>query len=145
MGSVTFILIPGAGGSPCHWHLVAARLEQRGHEAVPVALPAADNTAGLPEYADAVIRVIGNREPRRVVLVAQSLAGFIAPLVCEQVPVASLVLVNAMIPKPGERPGEWWTNTRHDEAKREQNRRDGRRPRLPLIPSLSSFMTCPSR
>jgi hypothetical protein len=37
-----------------------------------------------------------------------------------------MVLVNAMIPRPGETPGEWWTNTHHDEAKREQNLRDGR-------------------
>src|SRR5580700_6477410 len=143
MGSDTFILIPGAGGRAWYWHLVAARLEQRGHEAVPVALPAADDTAGLPEYADAVIRVIGNREPRRVVLVAQSLAGFIAPLVCKQVPVAALVLLNAMIPKPGERPGEWWTNTRHDEAKREQKRRDGRPADAPFDPLLEFFHDVP--
>jgi pimeloyl-ACP methyl ester carboxylesterase len=143
MARVSFILIPGAGGSAWYWHLVVARLEQRGHEAIPVALPAADDTAGLPEYADAVIRVIGNREPRGVVLVAQSLAGFIAPLVCKHVPVASLVLVNAMIPKPGERPGEWWTNTRHDEAKREQNRRDGRSAEAPFDPLLEFFHDVP--
>src|SRR5262245_53669469 len=73
MPSVTFILVPGAGGSAWYWHLVVPRLEQRGYEAVPVALPAADDTAGLPECAAAVIRAIGKREPRRVVLVAQSL------------------------------------------------------------------------
>src|SRR5215831_13254362 len=112
MPSITFILIPGAGGSSWYWHLVAPRLEQRGHDAVPVALPAADDTAGLHEYAAAVVRAIGNREPRRVVLVAQSLAGFTAPVVCKQVPVALLVLLNAMIPNPGETPGEWWGNTR---------------------------------
>src|SRR5262249_42641068 len=112
MGSVTFILIPGAGGSAWYWHLVAPKLRergpeggrklgQRGDEAVAVALPAADDAAGLSEYAAAVVRAIGSREPRRVVLVAQSLAGFTAPLVCKQVPVALLVLVNAMIPRPG--------------------------------------------
>ncbi len=124
--SLTFILIPGAGGSAWYWHLVAPLLQQRGHEAVPVSLPAADDTAGLPEYAAAVVRAIGNRDPRQVVLVAQSMGGFTAPLVCQQVPVALMVLVNAMIPRPGETPGEWWTNTRHDEAKRVQNLRDGR-------------------
>jgi hypothetical protein len=66
------------------------------------------------------------RDPKRVVLVAQSLAGFTAPLVCEDVRVALLVLVNAMIPRPGETPGEWWGNTGHREAKRQQNLRDGR-------------------
>lgn len=143
MASVSFILIPGAGGSAWYWHLVAPRLEQCGHEAVPVGLPAADDAAGLPEYADAVVRAIGKREPRRVVLVAQSLAGFTAPLVCKKVPVALLVLVNAMIPKPGERPGEWWTNTRHDEAKREQNRRDGRLGDAPFDPLLEFFHDVP--
>ena len=143
MASITFILIPGAGGNAWYWHLVAPRLEQRGHDAVPVELPAADDSSGLPEYAAAVIHAIGNREPRRVVLVAQSLAGFTAPLVCKQVPVALLVLVNAMIPKPGERPGEWWTNTRHDEAKRQQNRRDGRPADAPFDPLIEFFHDVP--
>ena len=143
--SLTFILIPGAGGSAWYWHLVAPLLQQRGHEAVPVSLPAADDTAGLPEYAAAVVRAIGNRDPRQVVLVAQSMAGFTAPLVCQQVPVALMVLVNAMIPRPGETPGEWWTNTRHDEAKREQNLRDGRPADAHSILSSTSFMTCHSR
>jgi pimeloyl-ACP methyl ester carboxylesterase len=138
MPSFAFVLIPGAGGSVWYWHLVVPKLEQRGQEAIPVALPAADDTAGLPEYAAAIVRAIGDRDPRRVVLVAQSLAGFTAPLVCNQVPVALLALVNAMIPKPGESPGEWWRNTRHGEAKRQQNLRDGRRADAPFDP-LSDF------
>jgi len=142
MRSIAFILIPSAGGSPWYWHLVAPQLQQRGHDAVPVALPAADDTAGLPEYAATVVRAIGNRDPRRVVLVAQSLAGFMAPLVCNQVPVALLVLVNAMIPKPGERPREWWTN-RHDEARRRQNRRDGRPAHAPFDPLIDFFHDVP--
>jgi pimeloyl-ACP methyl ester carboxylesterase len=143
MPSLCFILIPGAGGSPWYWHLVAPKLEQRGHEAVPVALPAADDAARLPEYAAAVVRAIGEREPRRVVLVAQSLAGFVAPLVCRQIAVARLVLLNAMIPKPGETPGEWWTNTRHEAAKREQNRRDGRPADAPFDPLADFFHDVP--
>ena len=138
MPSFTFILIPGAGGSTWYWHLVVPELEHRGHEAIPVALPAADDKAGLPEYAAATVQAIGDRDPQRVVLVAQSLAGFTAPLVCEQVPVVLLVLVNAMIPKPGESPGEWWQSTRHGEAKRQQNLRDGRTVEAPFDP-LSDF------
>jgi pimeloyl-ACP methyl ester carboxylesterase len=140
-----FILIPGAGGSAWYWHLVAPRIEQRGHEAVAVGLPAADDTAGLPEYAAAVVHAIDSREPRRVVLVAQSLGGFTAPLVCAQVPVALLVFVNAMIPKPGERPGEWWKNTRHREAKRTQNQRDGRAADAPFDPLIEFFHDVPQR
>ena len=143
MPSLTFILIPGAGGSAWYWHLVAPKLEQRGHEAVPVSLPAADDTAGLPEYAATVIRAIGSREPRRVVLVAQSLAGFTVPLVCQQARVAQVVLVNAMVPKPGESPGEWWTNTGHDEAKRTQDRRDGRPADASFDPLIEFFHDVP--
>ena len=143
MSSLTFVLIPGAGGSAWYWHLVAPKLEQRGHEAVPVSLPAADDTAGLSEYAATVIRAIGNRDPRRVVLVAQSLAGFTVPLVCQRARVALVVLVNAMVPKPGETPAEWWTNTGHGEAKREQNRRDGRSADAPFDPLFEFFHDVP--
>jgi pimeloyl-ACP methyl ester carboxylesterase len=143
MPSLSFILIPGAGGRPWYWRRVAPKLQQRGHEAVPVALPAADDTARLPEYAALVVRAIGDREPGRVVLVAQSMAGFVAPLVCRERPVAMLVLVNAMIPKPGETPGEWWTNTRHEAAKRAQNRRDGRTADAPFDPLIDFFHDVP--
>ena len=143
MPSFTFMLIPGASGSSWYWHLVTPRLLQRGHEAVPVSLPAADDTAGLPEYAATVVRAIGNRDPRRIILVAQSLAGFTVPLVCKQVRVGLLVLVNAMIPKPGETPGEWWTNTHYNAAKRQQNRRDGRPAGAPFDPLIDFFHDVP--
>ena len=138
-----FVLVPGAGGSAWYWHLIAPRLREGGHEAVPVELPAADDRAGLPQYAAAVVRAIGERDLRRVILVAQSLAGFTAPLVCQKVPVAMLVLVNAMIPKPGETPGEWWGNTGQAEAKRQQNVRDGRKPDAPFDPLLDFFHDAP--
>jgi pimeloyl-ACP methyl ester carboxylesterase len=54
-----------------------------------------------------------------------------------------LVLVNAMIPKPGETPGEWWGNTGHGEAKRQQNVRDGRRADAPLDPLIDFFHDVP--
>jgi pimeloyl-ACP methyl ester carboxylesterase len=142
MPGATFILIPGSGGSAWYWHLVAPSL-QRGHEAVPVSLPAADDNAGLPEYEEAVVGAIGSRNPKHVVLVAQSLAGFTAPLVCKRVPVALLVLLKAMIPKPGERPGEWWANTRYDAAKRQQNQRDGRPADAPFDPLIDFFHDVP--
>ena len=113
-----FVLIPGAGGEAWYWHLVAPMLQAAGHDAVAVALPAVDDRARLPEYAAAVVQAIGDRDPARIVLVAQSMAGFTAPMVYERAGAALLVLVNAMIPKPGETPGEWWKNTRHAEAKR---------------------------
>jgi pimeloyl-ACP methyl ester carboxylesterase len=143
MQRFSFILIPGAGGAAWYWHLVAPALSHRGHEAVPVALPAADDAAGLAEYASTALRAIGDRDPRRVVIVAQSLAGFVAPLVCEQRQVRLLVLVNAMIPRPGETPGEWWANTRHAQARRRQNVRDGRPADAPFDPLVDFFHDVP--
>lgn len=104
-----FVMIPGAGGAAWYWHRVVPELHARGHEAVAVELPGADESAGLPEYTDAVVAAIGDHDD--VVLVAQSMGGFTAPMVCARVQVDLLVLVNAMIPLPGETPGQWWDNT----------------------------------
>ncbi len=92
-----------------YWSRVIPLLQGAGHEAVAVDLPGDDESAGLPEYALLVLDAIGERHD--VVLVAQSLGGFTAPLVCERASVGGLVLVNAMIPVPGETPGAWWGNT----------------------------------
>lgn len=121
---MTYVLLAGAGGDAWYWSRVAPLLRERGHEVLAVDLPGDDDSAGLPEYASTVVDAIGQRTD--VVLVAQSLAGFTAPLVCEQVPVALLVFVNAMIPRPGETPGEWWANTGQDAARRANDVREGR-------------------
>jgi pimeloyl-ACP methyl ester carboxylesterase len=113
----TFVLIPGAGGVGWYWHRVVPLLTAGGHEAIPVDLPGADNSAGLTEYADIVTAAIGARTD--VVLVAQSLGGFTAPLVAARCPVRTLVLVNAMIPVPGETPGAWWDDTGSGQARAE--------------------------
>jgi pimeloyl-ACP methyl ester carboxylesterase len=110
-----FVLVPGAGGAAWYWHRVVRELRARGHEAVAVDLPGADESAGLPEYADAVAEAIGGRHD--VALVAQSMGGFTAPVVCARIPVRLLVLVNAMIPLPGETPGAWWDNTGWEPAR----------------------------
>ncbi len=105
----TFVLVPGAGGAPWYWSRVIPLLQSAGHEAVAVDLPGGNEKAGLPEYARLVVEAIGESDD--VVLVAQSLGGFTAPLVCTRVAVRELVFVNAMIPNPGETPGAWWDNT----------------------------------
>jgi pimeloyl-ACP methyl ester carboxylesterase len=105
----SFILIPGAGGMAWYWHRVSPLLEQAGCEAIAVDLPADDPSKGLDDYADIVIRAIGTRS--NVALVAQSLAGFTAALVCAHDAVEGLIFVNAMIPEPGETAGAWWGNT----------------------------------
>jgi pimeloyl-ACP methyl ester carboxylesterase len=120
----TYVLIHGSGSDSWYWHRVAPELSDRGHDVVPPDLPTGDDSAGLLEYADAVVAATGERGD--VVLVAQSLAGFVAPLVCERVPVRLMVLVTAMVPRPGESPGEWFANTGWAEARRAQAEREGR-------------------
>jgi len=88
-----------------------------------VDLPGADEQAGLPEYARQVAAAIGDRDD--VVLVAQSLAGFTAPLVAAKLPVRALALANAMIPEPGETPGAWWDNTGWAQAREAAAERGG--------------------
>ena len=131
----TFVLLHGAGSDPWYWHLVVPQLRDRGHDVVTPTFPCDDDRAGLLEYVDAAVAAIADRshlvgdavEPcpeggtaernRPLVLVAQSLAGFVAPLVCEQVPVDLMVLVAAMVPRPGESGAAWWTNTGHADAR----------------------------
>ena len=103
----TFVLIPGAGGDSFYWHWVAPLLDQHGHEVIAPDLPTGDDSAGLREYADAVLEAIGDRGD--LILVAQSLGAFAAPLVCEQADVRLLILVAPMIPAPGETGMEWWS------------------------------------
>ena len=104
----TFVLVPGAGGQAAHWALLVPELRRRGHQVIAVEIAGNDPALGLPEYAQIVDRAIGGQPG--VVLVAQSLAGFTAPMIRQ--PVAMIVLLNAMIPEPGETPGEWWDTTR---------------------------------
>ena len=117
MSRATFVLIPGAGGDGRYWYLVARGLRARGHDAVPVSLPAGDDSAGWKEYADVAVDALGDRGG--VVVVAQSLGGFSAPLICERVPVELVVLLNAMIPVPGETGEAWWSNTGQGDAMRD--------------------------
>jgi pimeloyl-ACP methyl ester carboxylesterase len=108
----TYVLLHGADSDSWYWHLVSPRLQALGHDVVSVDLPCDDDGAGLREYADALVDATGDR--RDLIVVAQSLAGFTAPLVCDRLPVTLLVLVAAMVPMPGESPGDWWVNTGHE-------------------------------
>src|SRR5262245_3293250 len=136
----TFVLIPGAGGDAWYWHLLVPELEHRGHRAVAVDLPSDDAGAGLPEYADAVCDAFAkasasdgaDASQARVIVVAQSLGGFTAPLVCDRLPVDMVVLINAMIPAPDETAGAWWDNTSQVTARQENDVRNGRAPNAPF-------------
>jgi pimeloyl-ACP methyl ester carboxylesterase len=118
----TFVLIHGAGDVGWYWHRVESELRARGHDVVAPDLPCEDDSAGLTEYAEAVVEAVGDRSDRGsdLVMVAQSFGGFVAPLVADRLPTRALVLVAGMIPAPGERPEDWVTNTGLMDAEREQ-------------------------
>ncbi|MBS1877879.1 MAG: alpha/beta hydrolase [Actinobacteria bacterium] len=107
----TYALIHGAGDSAFYWHLLEPELRARGQEAIAMDLPCEDDRAGFPDYADAVVAAVAGREGPDLILVAQSLGGFTAPLVCARVAVGLLVLVAGMVPAPGECGDDWPANT----------------------------------
>ena len=123
---VTYVLIHGAGGDSWYWHRVTPLLAALGHDVIAVDLPCDDDRAGLSEYADCVVDAVDHHADvdrpadvdvpingRGVILVAQSMGGFTAPLVTDRLDVSLIVLLAAMVPRVGESPGEWWTNTGH--------------------------------
>jgi pimeloyl-ACP methyl ester carboxylesterase len=124
---MTFVLVPGAGGDAFYWHLLAPLL---GPDTVSVDLPASDEDAGLATYADVIVAAAdGSRD---VVLVAQSLGGFSAPLAAERLDARRIVLVNAMVPRPGETFNEWWGAVGQGPASRAYAEQDGRDPDAPF-------------
>jgi pimeloyl-ACP methyl ester carboxylesterase len=122
---MTFVLIPGAGGEAWYWHRLVAELERRGRAAVAVDLPAGDDAAGLDSYVDAVVDAVAAVVDRPVV-VGQSMGGLVAPIVCTRLPARLLVLVNAMVPRPGETGAQWWAATGQEAARAELAAREGR-------------------
>ena len=100
---MTFVLVPGAGGDGFYWHRVAPLL---GPDTVSVTLPSGDESAGFAAYADAIVAAADGA--RDVTLVAQSMGGFSAPMAAARLDVSRIVLLNAMVPTPGETFNEWW-------------------------------------
>ncbi len=117
------MLVPGAGSGADHWHLVAPLLRAAGHETVAAELPCDSETAGLPEYTAAVLDDVGDRD--ELVVVGQSLGAFTAAAVAAARRTRVLVYVNAMIPRRGETPGEWWDAVGHGKAAAETLARHG--------------------
>lgn len=111
-----YALIPGGGGDPWEWHRLVPELKARGHDALAIRLPADDDSCGWSDYADAVIDAVVDRTD--VVLVAASMGGFTAPIVCTRRAVDVLVLLNAMIPVSGETFNAWWSDTDSGSARR---------------------------
>ncbi|SEL84588.1 alpha/beta fold hydrolase [Streptacidiphilus jiangxiensis] len=122
----TYTLVPGADGRAWYWHRLVPELRARGHRVITLDLPT-ESDAGIDVMAEAIcgavldggVRPGSARASEPLVLVAQSLAGFATPVACERlpVPVAELVLLNAMVPAPGETAGQWWENTGQPQAR----------------------------
>ena len=111
-----YLLLHGAASTGWIWHRVEAGLREHGHHVAAPDLPCADPAAGLEAYSQTALdaaRVFGS-EP--VVVVAQSLAGMIAPVVATRRPVSRIVLVAAMIPVPGESANGWAAATGQPQA-----------------------------
>ncbi len=137
----TFALIPGADGTAWYWHRLVPELRSRGYDVVTMEMPT-EVDAALAAYTAAVVDAIGDRAP--VVVVAQSIGGFVGPLVAERVPTELLVLVNAMVPVPGESAAQWWENTGQPAAHAEAARRAGRDPHAAFDPMIEFFHDVPT-
>lgn len=129
---VAFVLLPGAASTSWYWHRVVPILRASGHDVIGVDLPVDDDEAGLDAYRAAAVAAIGPRQ--HIVVVAQSMGAFTAPLVAATRPVERLVLVAPVVPAPGETAGEWWAATGQAEAARAQAEREGRDPDAPFDP-----------
>jgi pimeloyl-ACP methyl ester carboxylesterase len=126
----TFALIPGAGSDQWYWSRLVPLLTQRGHEALAPELPVDDPDAGWDAYADAVAEAIGDRTG--VVVVAQSMGAFTAPLLCSRVDVARIALLCPMIPAPGDTGNTWWEAAGQAASARAAAEREGRDPDAPF-------------
>lgn len=137
MSATTYVLVPGAGGAASYWNLVRERLAAHGVPSTAVALPGPDPESGLPEYVDLIVRAAEPLDD--VVLVGQSLGGFSASWAADLIGPRELVLINAMIPLPGETAGQWWDATGSDAARKLNDVREGRDPDAPF--DLETYFT----
>jgi pimeloyl-ACP methyl ester carboxylesterase len=131
----TSLLLHGAGSDGWYWHRVLPLLP----DAVAVDLPVTDETQGFEQYADIAAAAVDGP----VVVVAQSLSGFVAPLLCSRLDVREIRLVAAMTPKPGESAGEWWDNTGQPAAQRVADLAAGRDPDAELDPAVTFLHDVP--
>lgn len=110
----TFAIVHGAGDVGWSWHLVANALEAKGHTVIAPDLPTEDEQKDLTDWASTVTDALPSTSD--VVVVGHSFGGFIAPLVAAEINAKALIFVTAMLPKPGEAPGDWWTNTGYTDS-----------------------------
>jgi pimeloyl-ACP methyl ester carboxylesterase len=120
----TYVLVPGAGSRPWYWHRVVPLLRAGGSGTITPDLPCSDDSAGLDRYVQTVLDAIGDQAD--LVLVGQSMGALTATLVAERVRPRRLVLLSPIIPAPGERPADYWSNTAQGAAMHRAAASDGR-------------------
>lgn len=96
----TFGLVHGAYHGAWCWTPLVEELRVRGHDAIAVELPC-DQPGGAEEYAAACVAAFSDAGPGLVV-VGHSLAGLVIPLVAQRRPVAQLVYLCSLLPRPGQ-------------------------------------------
>jgi pimeloyl-ACP methyl ester carboxylesterase len=116
-------------------------LEAAGHRCVVVDLPGPDPSVDLDGYVALVVEAVrsARETPEPVVLVGQSFGGFSTSAAAAREPVDLLVLLNAMIPAPGESGAAWWTAVGLSGARREAEAAAGRDPQAPFDPLAVFF------
>src|ERR1700747_645567 len=96
-----FVLVHGVCAGAWSWDLLRPYLQRAGHATIAVDLPGNDPAAKFSDYADVVVRELGDAGDE-VVLVGHSTGGLTIPIVSARRPVAELVFLCGAIPVPGE-------------------------------------------
>jgi pimeloyl-ACP methyl ester carboxylesterase len=107
----TFGLVHGSWHGAWCWERLVPELDARGHRSVAVDLPIEDPAAGLTRYAEIVADALSEADDD-VILVGHSFAGSTIPLVTRQRPVAQLVFLCSLVPRPGESVTDRYTTER---------------------------------
>lgn len=94
-----FLLLHGACHGGWCWELVAPLLQSAGHQTTAPDLPCSDLDAGLNATADAAVAALEG-DVDDVVVVAHSLAGLVAPLVAQRVPLRRMVMLAGIVGAP---------------------------------------------
>jgi pimeloyl-ACP methyl ester carboxylesterase len=97
--TTTFALIHGAWHGAWCWDPLVAELEGRGHRAVAVDLPCDDPAVTTIDNAEQMVEALGDADD--VVVVGHSLGGIVAPVLAQLRPVRKVVLLAALVPRPG--------------------------------------------
>jgi pimeloyl-ACP methyl ester carboxylesterase len=105
----TFALIHGAWHGAWCWEPLIAEVERRGHRAVAVDLPCDDPAATTMDNARLVADSLADAaaaDDEDVVVVGHSLGGITAAVVPLLRPVRRIVLLAALVPRPGRSLGD---------------------------------------